>query len=121
MPESFLIRVTAELGIDLPPRKYYGVGMVYLPTDETLRSQVKSTMMEVRSRTTRIVICRAFGFIAIACRGCLYCCMAQAADVVHPSCKPIWLHVCPLCAPCVTSAGHRYFLPLYGWSAPDDS
>lgn len=48
MPESFLIRVTAELGIDLPPRKYYGVGMVYLPTDSTLREQVKATMMEVR-------------------------------------------------------------------------
>lgn len=48
MPESYLIRVTAELGIDLPPRKYYGVGMVFLPNDETLRSQVKSTMMEVR-------------------------------------------------------------------------
>lgn len=48
MPESFLIRVTAELGIDLPPRKYYGVGMVFLPTDETLRSQVKATMMDVR-------------------------------------------------------------------------
>ena len=51
MPESFLIRVTAELGIDLPPRQYYGVGMVYLPTDDTLRAQVKATMMEVRPAT----------------------------------------------------------------------
>jgi hypothetical protein len=50
MPESFLIRVTAELGIDLPPRNYYGVGMCFLPTDESLRSQVKALMVEVSTK-----------------------------------------------------------------------
>lgn len=61
IPESFLIRVTAELGIDLPPCKYYGVGMVYLPTDETLRNQVKSLMMEVRSRTLHLLTAGVLG------------------------------------------------------------
>jgi glutamate synthase (NADPH) large chain len=47
MPEAFLIRVAAEIGIDLPPRNYYGVGMAFLPQDAELRTRVKATMDEV--------------------------------------------------------------------------
>jgi hypothetical protein len=72
MPESFLIKVTAELGIDLPPLKYYGVGMVFLPTDETLRNQVKATMMDVRlSNVPHSIII----IITVACKelSCIFC------------------------------------------------
>lgn len=48
IPQEFIIRVTSELGIDLPPRNYYGVGMCFLPTEAQLRDKVKALMNEVR-------------------------------------------------------------------------
>lgn len=48
IPQEFIIRVTSELGIDLPPRNYYGVGMCFLPTDSDVRQKVKNLMDEVR-------------------------------------------------------------------------
>lgn len=65
MPQEFIIRVTSELGIDLPPRNYYGVGMCFLPTESELRAKVKTLMNEVRRGTagvhaapTRLTRCR---------------------------------------------------------------
>ncbi len=37
MPHAFLVKECAAAGFDLPGPRYYGVGMVFLPVDETLR------------------------------------------------------------------------------------
>ena len=50
IPQEFIIRVTSELGIDLPPRNYYGVGMCFLPTEDDMRENVKKLMNEVSRR-----------------------------------------------------------------------
>lgn len=54
IPQEFIIRVTSELGIDLPPRNYYGVGMCFLPTESELREKVKALMNEVRRVTAPV-------------------------------------------------------------------
>jgi len=38
MPHRFLARECSKLGFYLPGPRYYGVGMLFLPTDETLRA-----------------------------------------------------------------------------------
>ena len=47
IPQGFFIRVAAELNIDLPPRNYYGIGMVFLPSDVEQRQAVKTFMDKV--------------------------------------------------------------------------
>ena len=37
MPHAFLVRECAGLGFELPDPRYYGVGMLFMPADETLR------------------------------------------------------------------------------------
>lgn len=76
MPESFLIRATSELGIHLPPRNYYGVGMAFLPQDASVRSQVKELMDTVRSS---LPLCAAplqccGATVYCACRSCFVLC-----------------------------------------------
>lgn len=53
IPQTFFIRATAELGIDLPPRNYYGIGMVFLPTDDEQRRQAKALIEKVCARRRR--------------------------------------------------------------------
>ena len=48
MPRTFIERVTAEMGVELPPHGQYGVGMAFLPQDDALRAQVKACMDDVR-------------------------------------------------------------------------
>ncbi len=44
LPEKFLIKVARkDLGIDLPGKGLYGVGNVFLPTDEASRARCKAT------------------------------------------------------------------------------
>ena len=38
MPHAFLVRECAALGFNLPGPRYYGVGMIFMPTDDGLRS-----------------------------------------------------------------------------------
>jgi glutamate synthase (NADPH) large chain len=47
MPQGFFMRVAKEIGISLPQRNHYGIGMTFLPQDEELRSKVKALMDEV--------------------------------------------------------------------------
>ncbi len=44
MPHNFLVRECAALGFDLPGPRYYGVGMLFLPTDETLRREFEQRL-----------------------------------------------------------------------------
>ena len=41
VPEKFLRRVCAEINIDLPPEKQYGVGMLFLPPDISQRRAIE--------------------------------------------------------------------------------
>jgi glutamate synthase (ferredoxin) len=47
MPDRFLRKVTAPLGITLPPLTHYGAGMVFLPPDGTLRAQIRHLFQDV--------------------------------------------------------------------------
>ena len=41
MPDRFLRRETARLGIALPPERHYGTGFVFLPRDAALRGEIE--------------------------------------------------------------------------------
>ena len=41
VPDKFLRRVCAEINIDLPPKKQYGVGMLFLPPDISQRRAIE--------------------------------------------------------------------------------
>jgi glutamate synthase domain-containing protein 2/glutamate synthase domain-containing protein 1/glutamate synthase domain-containing protein 3 len=47
MPHRFLARVAAEEGIDLPPAGDYGIGMVFLPQDATLRLRCEEIAVRI--------------------------------------------------------------------------
>ena len=48
IPDKFLrARATEELGVHLPPRGQYGVGNVFLPTDEQERARCKATFERI--------------------------------------------------------------------------
>ena len=47
MPHRFLARVAAEDGIDLPPAGDYGIGMVFLPQDATLRLRCEEIAVRI--------------------------------------------------------------------------
>jgi glutamate synthase (NADPH) large chain len=42
MPDRFLRRETARLGIALPPERHYGAGFVFLPRDAALRGEIEA-------------------------------------------------------------------------------
>ena len=42
MPDRFLRRETARLGIALPPERHYGAGFVFLPRDPALRAEIEA-------------------------------------------------------------------------------
>src|SRR5262249_22972509 len=42
MPDRFLRKVTARLGVALPPAGWYGAGLVFLPRDRAEREQVRA-------------------------------------------------------------------------------
>ncbi len=44
LPHEFFAKACAELGISLPPAGRYGVGMLFLPMDEALRSQYEKQL-----------------------------------------------------------------------------
>ncbi|HIF13069.1 MAG TPA: glutamate synthase subunit alpha, partial [Dehalococcoidia bacterium] len=44
-PHSFFKRVTHELGFDLPEARRYGVGMMFLPREDDLRSSVEAEVV----------------------------------------------------------------------------
>ncbi len=44
-PHSFFKRVTHELGFDLPEARHYGVGMMFLPREDDLRSSVEAEIV----------------------------------------------------------------------------
>src|SRR3954462_8347954 len=47
MPDRFLRKVTAPLGITLPPAGYYGAGFVFLPHADAAREQVRAAFEQV--------------------------------------------------------------------------
>ena len=113
MPESFLIRVTSELGIDLPPRNYYGVGMAFLPQEDSVRSEVKELMDTVRCCST---IVRPATKVQ---NGTHLCCACAANDVIARACSapceacigkrasPACMHLCGRAAPAHASRCQR--------------
>jgi glutamate synthase (ferredoxin) len=47
MPDKFLRKAAAAAGCQLPPPGEYGVGMVFLPKDETLRSAFEAEFEQI--------------------------------------------------------------------------
>jgi len=47
IPDSFLRQVCIEQGLNLPDPEKYGVGMFFLPQDDTLREKCKQTVREM--------------------------------------------------------------------------
>jgi glutamate synthase (NADPH/NADH) large chain len=47
MPDRFLRRETARLGINLPPERGYGAGLVFLPRDPAVRERVETLFEEI--------------------------------------------------------------------------
>ena len=47
MPHAFLVRECAALGFNLPGPRYYGVGMIFLPTDDDLRRDFERRLEEI--------------------------------------------------------------------------
>jgi glutamate synthase (NADPH) large chain len=47
MPDRFLRRETARLGIELPPERQYGAGFVFLPRDRALREQIEARLERI--------------------------------------------------------------------------
>ena len=46
MPDAFFRKVTSELAFDLPEEGAYGVGMVFLPPDDTARATIENIINE---------------------------------------------------------------------------
>ncbi|MBK8012488.1 MAG: glutamate synthase large subunit [Deltaproteobacteria bacterium] len=56
LPHRFFKRVGVELGFDIPPRRSYGVGQVFLPSDDKARAACERAIEEVvRAEGQRIV------------------------------------------------------------------
>ena len=96
MPEAFLIRVAAEIGIDLPPRNYYGVGMAFLPQDADVRGRVKKLMDEVRVRMHAmrqlcVCVCVRERERETICALALYATLGNAAakQAIHRDCPRV--------------------------------
>ena len=47
MPDRFLRRETARLGIALPPERHYGAGFVFLPRDAALRAEIEALIERI--------------------------------------------------------------------------
>ncbi len=47
MPDRFLRRETGRLGINLPPERGYGAGLVFLPRDPAVRERVETIFEEI--------------------------------------------------------------------------
>ena len=47
IPHTFLSKKCAELGFTLPGQRYYGVGMLFLPRDETLRQDFEKRLEQI--------------------------------------------------------------------------
>ena len=47
MPHAFLVKKCATLGFDLPGPRYYGVGMLFMPTDEALRQDFEQRVEQI--------------------------------------------------------------------------
>lgn len=47
IPHDFFVRECAALGFELPPPRYYGVGMVFLPVDDSLRREFEQQFEDI--------------------------------------------------------------------------
>jgi len=47
IPHAFLSKQCAELGFTLPGQRYYGVGMIFLPTDDRLRQEFEKLLEQI--------------------------------------------------------------------------
>ncbi len=56
MPDRFLRKVTAPLGIELPPAGQYGAGLVFLPHDPAARASVVSTFEAIIREEGQLVL-----------------------------------------------------------------
>ncbi|MFO7301121.1 MAG: glutamate synthase large subunit [Acidobacteriota bacterium] len=56
MPDRFLRRETARLGIDLPPERGYGAGLVFLPKDAGTRAQIEALFESIVREEGQVVL-----------------------------------------------------------------
>ena len=56
IPHSFLNKKCAELGINLPNPRYYGVGMVFLPQDDALRQEFEQRFEQIAAEEDQRVL-----------------------------------------------------------------
>src|SRR5512134_2912463 len=47
MPDRFLRKEAARIGINLPPERGYGAGLVFLPRDPAVRERVETLFEEI--------------------------------------------------------------------------
>ncbi|RPJ52290.1 MAG: glutamate synthase large subunit, partial [Chloroflexi bacterium] len=55
-PHGFLVNECAALGFDLPGPRYYGVGMLFLPTDDTLRASFEQRFAQIAAEEGQRVL-----------------------------------------------------------------
>ena len=56
MPDRFLRREAARLGIDLPPERGYGAGLVFLPKDAGTRAQIEALFESIVREEGQVVL-----------------------------------------------------------------
>jgi len=56
MPHDFFLSQQNDLGFDLPEPRYYAVGMVFLPAEDTLRTQCEQTLEEIATEEGQRVL-----------------------------------------------------------------
>ncbi len=56
MPDRFLRQEAARIGINLPPERGYGAGLVFLPRDQTVRERVETLFEEIVIEEGQLVL-----------------------------------------------------------------
>jgi glutamate synthase (ferredoxin) len=56
MPDRFLRKTTAQLGMALPPERGYGAGLVFLPRDPGVREQIESLFEQIVIEEGQLVL-----------------------------------------------------------------
>ena len=56
MPDRFLRQEAARIGINLPPERGYGAGLVFLPRDQAVRERVETLFEEIVIEEGQLVL-----------------------------------------------------------------
>jgi glutamate synthase (ferredoxin) len=57
IPHDFMVRECAAMGFELPGTRYYGVGMLFLPTDPEIRKKYEETFEKIAAEEGQESIC----------------------------------------------------------------